>query len=215
MLVVKKMLKRKNLAVFALVLCLTTAGAADAQKNAKEAEAPAPADLAEYYSTPNQSHRAIDWLEGSWEGNLTIWGYGSPPPEAHIYATMDNHWLYNGRFLESDLKDFEGSTPAELAKPPFYQSTSFFGYDNKERSYWSLVLGTDYTTYLQAAGSLDAKTERLELLGSQVSAVTGDSFTRIEVFEHKASGEIDYQVRYGFQDGSEITAIKGTFKHHG
>ncbi len=204
-------MNKQRLAV--TLLCLAAAVPGRAQTTAKEAEQPYDRELSIYYATPHDSHRAIDWMAGKWKAATKVWGFGSPPPMHMITTTMDNRWLHDGRFLYGVMQRIDTVEAAELAtKKPFYHGDNYFGYDNKLRTYWSLVLGNDHTTYLRAEGTLSTDGKRLEFRGPELSPVSGDIFTRIEIFTLKNADEIDYQLRYGFPDGSEITAAEGTFK---
>jgi uncharacterized protein DUF1579 len=203
---------RRSLRLTTALLGLTAlAMPAVAQTNAKEAEKPYDADLSRYYGSTNENHRALDGMSGKWKGEITIWTFGDPPPHYPVLSTMENKWLWDGRFLESHLIRYDGITPEKIAKGTVYEGVHYYGYDNKLKHYWTEVIGNDHTTTLRGEGQLDPQTKILRLSGPELSPVSGDTFTRIEIYGLKNKDAIDWELRYAFPDGSEILAAKGTF----
>jgi hypothetical protein len=160
---------------FTLVLAAAVAGGSD---ESPSAQAPAPAvppsavddELARSAaaSAPGAEHRWLDPLVGSW--NVDIRWVGAGRAESRTSGTSENRWILGGRFLLCEATAGEG--PARV------EATTVYGYDSRQKRFFSLALHNLATSYEERSGSYDPVTHSFLLSGRERDEVTGGVWYR-------------------------------------
>ena len=199
---------RLLLVLVAIVLGLSPA---HAQKTAKEAEAIPEFDKYKPFRHPGEKHQALNAFEGKWEARLTAWLHGTPPPKVEMKATLDNRWAYGRRFVEGTYILAQQSKPGEAAGV-HVTGVYFFGHHNETGEYFNYFFADDHVIPTISTGRYDATARVFTFEGGEHDPVTGDDFTKIEIFRLNSADEMAYEQRYRFADGTEIKAAEGTFR---
>lgn len=161
------------------ILGLSTATLAFAgygKKDKSQAEPPAaaaaPADKAEgqgmvmdeemmakwkEYSTPNENHKALEPLVGSWEYSLKMWMAPDAPAEEST-GTSESKWILDGRFIE------EVTQGTWMGQP--FNGQQVIGFDNAQKQYMSTWIDNMGTGMMSGAGTYDPATKILTQTGS-------------------------------------------------
>lgn len=176
-----------------------------AQKSAKEAEKlQNPEDYKMLLRGEN--HKLLEPFVGKWEATLRTWGHGTPPPENKMKQTLDARWTLDGMFLQTDFT-------AEMADPPVaFRGVNYRGYNPALEKFVSIQLSNSDARDIHAIGRYDAATKTFTFEANEKDPHLGDHFVRIDVYTFDGPDQINYQLRYRFDDGSEIKAMEGTFK---
>ena len=128
-----------------------------------------------------------------------------------MYARLEGKWVYGERFVEATFFRRGDQGPFERA-PVEIHSIYYLGYDTYKKQYYNIFLGDEDVIPLTSSGSYDPEKKTLTFVGTEHDPITGDSFTKYEIFTLPGGDEIGYELRYGFADGSTITAGKGTYR---
>jgi hypothetical protein len=164
----------RRLKAFAVPLALVLAAVAPAgaqapppgQAPAPAAQAPAVEDEIVRYmavSRPGAEHRWLDSLVGSWTVDLHWLGAGQA--ETRTSGTSENRWILGGRFLLCESTAGEG--------PSRVDATTIYGFDNREKRFFSLAMHNLATSYLETSGSFDSVAQSFLLSGKERNEVTG------------------------------------------
>ncbi len=174
-------LRRLNPFFLPLSLVLATAAAGSDEPTRAQASAPAaPApsledDLARSMeaSRPSAEHRWLDPLVGSWNVDLRWLGAGRA--ETRTSGTSENRWILGGRFLLCESTAGEG--------PSRVEATTIYGYDGREKRFFSLALNNLATSYEERSGSYDPVTQSFLLSGRQRDESTGGVLVQRQVLK--------------------------------
>jgi len=175
-----------------------------AQQTAKEAEreAGAPADYKRILS-PEDKLEILGRFAGTWEGTFTAWTYGTPPKPVPLKETVETKWLLNDRFLDAN---FTMRFPEHAT-----QGRVTMGYDGAKRHFYRIYL-VDYDPRATfSTGYYIRSKNALVFHGVEEDPVSGDSFTKRDVFTFEDKDKIGYAQYYTFADGSEIKVIEGQY----
>lgn len=100
------------------------------------------------YSTPGESHKALDALVGKWKYTMQWWMDQGTPPEI-TKGTASIRWILGKRFVEQIvLGTFMGQ--------PF-EGRGIFGYDNATKLYQTLWIDNSGTGMMLGSGMFDQK----------------------------------------------------------
>jgi hypothetical protein len=162
----------------ALVLVLSAppvppAALADTPQAKPQAAAPADAESRvedevarrEIASRPQAEHRFLDPLAGSWTVDISWRRAGQA--STHMTGTSENRWILGGRFLLCEAAVGEGSSRVV--------ATTIYGYDNREATFFAIVLNNLGTYYRQRRGTYDPANRSFILSGRERDEVTGSA----------------------------------------
>ncbi len=103
-------------------------------------------------AAPNEHHKALEPLIGTWNYNLRWWMDPSQAP-SESKGSNTNAWIMGGRFVQQN-------TTGEAMGQPF-EGMGITGYDNVKGEYTSLWLDNMSTGIMTASGQYDAATKTL------------------------------------------------------
>ena len=187
-----------------LALSLAAAVPAAAQKTAKEAEQSKddPAKYAAAFDVKRE-HEILAQLAGSWQATLKGTIAGNPPKEVTFTSAIDIQWILGDTHLRSETRlTLPGGTSTTL---------SLMGYDPALKQYFRFSATEGDPRPISSTGVYDAATKTFTFRGPERDPVTGDTYDKKEVFKVTPEG-LAFELRFVFQDGSEILVASGTFK---
>ena len=195
-----------RLKAFAVPLSIVLAAVAPAEADGPrpgQATAPAaPASAVEdeivrqmAVSRPGAEHRWLDPLVGSW--NVDLRWLGNARAETRMSGTSENRWILGGRFLLCESA--AGEEPARA------EGTTIYGYDSREKRFFSLTLNNLATSYEERSGSYDPVTQSFLLSGRERNESTGSVLVHRQVL--KIEGPDRYVVS-GYADAGGRTPVK-------
>jgi hypothetical protein len=158
----------KNRIVTVSVLCLGLTGfvqAADPKPTAEQEAMMKQMAQMEKYAAPGEEHKRLEPMVGKFEFTTRMWMKpGDKPMESK--GTIENTWVYGGRFLKRDFKmDHAGKV---------MEGTGYSGYDNIRGEYQDLWLGSMSTGLMQSAGKYDAASKTFKFSGTGSCPMTGE-----------------------------------------
>jgi hypothetical protein len=175
-----------------------------AQQTAKEAEREAGTpDEYKKILSPADKLEILGRFAGTWEGTFTAWTYGTPPKPVPMKETLEAKWLLKDRFIDTQ---FSMQFPENAS-----QGRVTMGYDGAKRYFYRIFL-VDYDprgTF--STGHYIRSQNALVFHGVEEDPVSGDSFTKRDVFTFHDKDKIGYAQYYIFADGSEIKVIEGHY----
>ena len=161
----------------ALILCVASAvlfacNSADKKEDNKETskdtvstsanEAWVPVDSATEmkawmeYATPGEAHKMLSSLNGTWNGDVTMWMSADAPPMKST-SSITNKMVMDGRYQVSDYK-------GDMMGMPFV-GMSTTGYDNTKKHFVSTWIDNMGTGVLKMEGNWDEGSKTLSLDG--------------------------------------------------
>lgn len=203
--------ERTRLFVALGLAALAAAAPLAAQKNAQEAEKPEDPVLYSQYGNPGEKHRLLDPMAGRWEATMSLWLHGTPPPEVKVSASMDNHWVFGGRYIEGRMQ-YTDNVKQPDGTVAVTDMVYHFGHSNGERRFWSVLMGNFQLQPTFSEGAWNEQAKTMTFTGTEHDWVTGDSFQKIEIFNQSRPDELGYELHYRFADGSEIRAARADFR---
>lgn len=139
-------MRRKLFVSLALVLlcCSTVLAADDPKPKQPSAEEMAAMQAMMKAMTPNENHKMLDSMVGTFDAKVTSWmNPGAPPMTSK--GTSENTWVLGNRFVMQKMTgDFMGM--------PF-NGIGYTGYDNVKKQYWSTWIDNFGTGVMMANGS--------------------------------------------------------------
>ena len=101
-------------------------------------------------STPNENHKVLDPLVGSWNYTMKMWMAPDAPPEEST-GTQTVEWIMGGRFIEKIVSGQSMGMP--------FSGKEITGYDNTKKEYQTVWLDNMSTGIMMSSGSFDAATK--------------------------------------------------------
>jgi hypothetical protein len=114
-------------------------------------------------SLPGAEHRWLDPLVGSW--TIDVRWQGPSEAETRSTGTSENRWILDGRFLLCESTVGDGPTRID--------AMTIYGFDDRQKSFFSVGLHNLATYVLRPSGSYDPATRSFLLSGKERSEVTG------------------------------------------
>ncbi len=182
-----------------------------AQKTAKEAEVVPEHNAYRPFRHPGPKHEVLRAFEGKWEAQITAWMHGSPPPKIEMRSTWDYRWVYGQRYIHGAHTLIQVAKEGEGA-PVQVLGEIFLGHANERNEYFTYYFADEHVYPTYSIGHFDDTGKVLTLIGGEHDPVTGDDFKKIEIYRLEGPGQIGYELRYRFADGSEIKAAEGTYR---
>jgi hypothetical protein len=197
--------------VFALIIAslfLLTAPAGFAQEAAKEAPGGHPKMTEEMmakmkeFSTPNENHKVLEQLVGSWKTSNKFWMEPGVEPQVTT-GTAETKLIHGGRFIE---QNFDGTFMGEP-----YQGRLFTGYDNQKKQYVNVWIDNMNTGITTSTSTYDPATKTFTEEGKFSCPLEGGDKTyrgnlkivdeNTHILEHYMKGE----------DGKEMKGMEITY----
>ncbi len=147
------------------MLCLTTgilAGDTKATKAAADEKAMMEAWMK--VSTPNDNHKAMESMVGTFDVTVKSWmSPGAPVMEST--GTSVNTWVLGGRYVQMAFKGSFMNMP--------FEGIGFTGYDNMKKKYTSYWIDNMSTWGMVTSGKWDAATKSMTFEGTSPDPMTG------------------------------------------
>lgn len=122
-----------------------------------------PLQVAGQDSAPDEQHRQLEPLVGSWEVAITYrFGNG---PERHGTASCKTTWILDHRFLEQRYESRFGNRP--------FQVLQILGYDNGRKKFFELKMDNLDNGLLHNEGAISADGKVLSFQGDRIDPMTG------------------------------------------
>lgn len=116
------------------------------------------------YATPNENHKVLDSLVGSWNYTLKWWMAPDSQPEEST-GSSENKWTLGGRFVEQSV---EGTS---MGQP--FEGIGVTGYDNAKKEYVSTWMDNMATGIFTAKGMYAPATKALTESGDFLCPIRG------------------------------------------
>ena len=116
-------------------------------------------------TTPNEKHKLLESLAGSWNYRGKFWMDPSQPPQ-EMLGVSENKMIYGGRFLKQKVS-------SEWQGQPF-EGMSITGYDLVRGEYTSLWMDNMGTGIMNASGQYDEATKTLTTECAYSCPMTGE-----------------------------------------
>jgi len=116
-------------------------------------------------STPNEMHKLLESLVGSWKAEIKIWMKGPDSLPSVSKGSAQYQMVLGGRFVKEDYK-------GEMDGQPF-TGFGYTGYDNTKKKFigaWMDDMGTSLTTM---EGSLDPDGKTIIFMSKMDDPMTG------------------------------------------
>jgi len=181
----------------------------EAAAPAAEAQAPAAGAMSEEmmakmqeYSTPNENHKALQPLVGSWDYSLKMWMDPQGPAEEST-GTAETKWIMDGRFVEQTTQGMSKGQP--------FTGQLVSGYDNAEKEYVSTWFDNIGTGMMIAKGTYDPATKTFTEKGDFTCPIKGKMSFR---WETKIIDDNNYVLEgYGTDaSGQEVKSMEIVYK---
>ena len=117
--------------------------------------------------SPNEAHKALAPLEGSWTYDGQWWTAPNAAPE-RMTGTATNALIFGGRFLKQDLR-------GEAKDMPPFEGVGYTGYDNLRKEYQTVWFDNMATGLMTGSGQMDAATKALTQSGDFSCPMTGET----------------------------------------
>lgn len=108
------------------------------------------------YATPNENHKVLDTLVGSWDHTVKWWMSKDAEPE-ESQGTSETSWIMDGRFIQHEV---EGES---MGQP--FAGLGITGYDNATKKYNSIWLDSMGTGIMKSTGTYDPQTKTITETG--------------------------------------------------
>lgn len=209
-------MKKQNLKGSAVVLSVTAVlwlaanvFAADAKSmegDAAKAGAPAMDEAMmakmQEYGTPNENHKVLQQLVGSWEYSVKMWMAPDAPPDEST-GNSEVSAILGGRFIQ------EISTGTAHNQP--FEGRGICGYDNVKKEYNHLWIDNMGTGMMMVSASYDAATKTFSGKGNMSCPINGPMSIRtvmkiLDVNTHT------YEMYMPDKSGKEFKAMEITYR---
>lgn len=117
-------------------------------------------------ATPNENHKRLDPLVGSWETTTSMWMDGPGKPPTTTKGSSEIKWAFDGRFI---MQEFKGEM---MGKP--MNGVGFTGYDNMNKKFVTFWIDNTATAMFLAEGNFDPSGKVLSLYGKMDEPMTGE-----------------------------------------
>ena len=99
------------------------------------------------YSTPNENHKALDTLVGSWDYTLNWWMSPDKAPETST-GTSEIGWILNNHFIKQTVSGTSMGQP--------FEGLGLIGYNNIKKTYETIWLDNMATGMMMGKSQFDA-----------------------------------------------------------
>lgn len=115
-------------------------------------------------ATPNEHHKAMEPMVGTFNAHVKSWmAPGAPPMESDGVST--NTWVLGGRYVQMSFKGSFMNMP--------FEGIGFTGYDNLKKQYISSWMDNMSTWPMMTSGTMDVKAKTMTFSGAAPDPMTG------------------------------------------
>ena len=104
------------------------------------------------YASPNNNHKILDPLVGTWGHVVKWWMTPGNQPETSK-GTSETTWMMGGRYLRNSVKGMSMGQP--------FEGTGFMGFDNGKQAYQTIWMDNMGTGMMIGEGTYDPGTKTL------------------------------------------------------
>ncbi len=152
------------------------------------------------YATPNENHKALEPLAGSWTYTLSMWMSPGATPETSTGAS-ESSWIMGGRFLEQKVSGTSMGQP--------FDGMGIIGYDNIKKTYQTLWLDNMGTGMMMGTSQFDVDKKVLSEQGHMTCPITNGDRTYRTTATLKDADHYTYEMFMSDPDsGKEYKAME-------
>ncbi len=199
-------LVKANLLV-CLILVFTTSVVADEQMKDSGSEMkgsgsmdPEQAEMMakwQKFATPNENHKLLDAIVGSWEYTIKYWTAAGVPPE-ESKGTSESVWIMGGRFVQDRTLGMSMGQP--------FEGMGIIGYNNGTKKYSSYWIDNMGTGTMYSEGTYDAAAKIISSNGTFFCPFRGMTSQRSELMIIDRNKHT-YDMYMKEKDGTEFLAM--------
>lgn len=115
---------------------------------------------------PNENHKKLDGMVGSWDISSKIWMSGPDQPPAITKGSAEIKWELDGRFLYQEMN-------GEMMGMPLH-GMGYTGFDNIKKRYVMFWIDNSSTAMYTGEGNFDTTGTLLTMEGKADDPVTGE-----------------------------------------
>ena len=154
------------------------------------------------YSTPNENHKVLDQLVGSWTYSLKWWM--SPDAKAEeSTGSSEVKWILNGRFIEQSV------TGTSMNQP--FEGRGIIGFDNLKKEYTGVWLDNMATGMMTSSGKYDSATKTFTEQGSFSCPLVNGPRAYRTVTKIVDDNTHIYETYMNDKDGKEFKSMEITY----
>jgi hypothetical protein len=192
--------------LLSLVLAAVASAGAEEPPGARASKAGAPSvsdEIVRYMavSRPGPEHRWLDPLVGSW--NVELRWTAKDRAESRTSGTSENRWILDGRFLVCEATSGEG--------PSRVDSMTIYGFDGREKRFFSLGLHNLATSHLEPTGSYDPATHSFLLSGKVRDEATGRLLVYRELLRIEGPDRHVLRVYLDVRGGPPVSVLEAVY----
>ncbi len=150
------------------------------------------------FATPNENHKVLNAVVGSWEYTIKYWMAAGIPPEEST-GTSESTWIMGGKFVQ------DKTSGVSMGQP--FEGRGIYGYNNgtgKYTSYWFDSMGTGS---MYSEGTYDADAKTISSSGTFFCPFRGVTNYRT-VLTITDDNSHTYEMYMTEKDGTEFLAMK-------
>lgn len=141
-----------------------TAGTVKTETPAPPMDSAAMTKAWEEFMTPGEMHKLLASMDGTWEGESTMWmALGAPPTKSKGTAT--NKMIYNGLYQEGVHKGSFNGMP--------FEGKSLIGYNNAKKKFESSWIDNMGSGVMHMTGDYDPASKTFTFTGTSTDPTTG------------------------------------------
>ena len=161
-----RIVRAGGIAVFAglLLAGLTAAGEDKPAQRKLSPEEQKMMDVWMKLATPNENHKALEPMVGTFDAKVTSWAGPGQPPEVTT-GVSTNTWVLGGRFVQQVMDGTEMGQP--------FHGIGFTGYDNYKKAYTAVWMDNMGTMTLWMTGSAEDGGKTFKFAGTMDDAMSG------------------------------------------
>ena len=137
------------------------------------------------YATPNENHKVLGGIVGSWDHTVKWWMSKDAPAEEST-GTSEITWIMDGRFIQEIVSGMSMGQP--------FTGMGITGYDNSAKEYNTIWLDSMGTGIMKGTGQYDPQTKTLTGQGIYSCPMKGGESTYRSVLKIVDADHYTYQM---------------------
>lgn len=158
------------------------------------------------YSTPNENHKVLDQLVGSWDYTVE-WKMSAESPAEQSTGSTENAWIMDGRFIQENVTGTYNGQP--------FTGISIIGYDNIAKAYNTIWFDNMATGIMKGAGQYDAASKTLTEQGEMSCPMTEGNRGYRAVTTFVDADKYTYETFMADDKGQEFRSMLITYTRKG
>lgn len=155
------------------------------------------------YATPDEHHKALDPLVGSWDVKMNMWMDPSAPPQ-ESKGTSETKWILGGRYLQEEMTSEMNGMP--------YHGFGLSGYDRVKKEYFSFWMDDMSTGIMTLFGQMDAGGKVLTMTGSYPDVTKNMQECKMRMVTKTVSNDQHlFEMYTSGDDGKEFKNMEATY----